>query len=461
MNVLLIYPKTNPYPHTESTPLSIFSLGSYLERKGVVVDYFDERVQPLRLLKKLIEKKPVLAGISSMTGYQIKRGIVLSEYVKKKDKNIPVCWGGAHPSMLPKQTLQNDYIDYIIKAEGEETLYMLYDALVNKKNSLNEIRGLCWKENGEIIENSDRPFSDVNKLPSPYESLKVKRLLKKYYVNKKNKGRFTCGYEVSRGCHNSCTYCYISSVYKNSMRIRKKELYKKDLLELKSLGVEGIFFYDNHISINDEFIKEFCEVLKDVGLEWPGGFRVNFIRDESTIKILEESNCKNLFFGIEAVEDEILKELKKGQNFKQIKNAVDLMSKSNIRATYSFLTGLPLESNVDMNKLFDFVDYIIKDNPKAEITIQPYTPFPGTILFRKAIERGFKAPEKLDDYWEFTTGDVIDPWVKNKEELLNIFLASFLRFRARYFLSRIVFFPLIKLAEIRWKKRFINKGFCA
>ncbi len=144
MNVLLIYPKTNPYPHTESTPLSIFSLGSYLERKGVVVDYFDERVQPLRLLKKLIEKKPVLAGISSMTGYQIKRGIVLSEYVKKKDKNIPVCWGGAHPSMLPKQTLQNDYIDYIIKAEGEETLYMLYDALVNKKNSLNEIRGLCW-----------------------------------------------------------------------------------------------------------------------------------------------------------------------------------------------------------------------------------------------------------------------------------------------------------------------------
>jgi hypothetical protein len=66
-------------------------LGSYLERKGVVVDYFDERVQPLRLLKKLIEKKPVLAGISSMTGYQIKRGIALSKYVKKKDKNIPVC----------------------------------------------------------------------------------------------------------------------------------------------------------------------------------------------------------------------------------------------------------------------------------------------------------------------------------------------------------------------------------
>ena len=81
MGILLVYPKTNPYPHTVSTPLSIFSLGSFLEREGLEVDYFDERVQPLRSLKEHIRKNPDLIGISCMTGYQIKRALAISRYI--------------------------------------------------------------------------------------------------------------------------------------------------------------------------------------------------------------------------------------------------------------------------------------------------------------------------------------------------------------------------------------------
>src|SRR3990167_1844817 len=119
MDILLIYPKTAPYPHTISTPLSIFSLGSFLERSALSVDYFDERVQPLESLKMSIEKKPLLVGISCMTGYQIKRALAISKYIRKRGNAIPICWGGTHPSMMPGQTLQSECIDYAVRGEGE------------------------------------------------------------------------------------------------------------------------------------------------------------------------------------------------------------------------------------------------------------------------------------------------------------------------------------------------------
>jgi radical SAM superfamily enzyme YgiQ (UPF0313 family) len=454
--ILLIYPKTNPYPHTVSTPLSIFALGSYLERNAIIVDYFDERVQPLKSLKISIEKKPLLVGISCMTGYQIQRAISISKYIKEKDNEMLICWGGTHPSMLPIQTLHSEYIDYVIKGEGEETLHELYKVIVSKDKPFHCINGLYWKDDGRIIENQERSFLDVNKLPSPYESDKIKDLSKRFFLNKKNKGRFTFGYEISRGCRNDCSFCYEPLMYKHTIRVRIKELYKKDLLELKSLGIKSIFFYDNHVSISDEFVRELCEVMKDLDMEWTGGFRVNYLRDKNVVEMLEQSKCRNLFFGIESIEDDMLKLLNKGQNCSLIKNAVDLMSKSTMRPTYSFLTALPFEKDIDMNRLLDFIDDIIKDNPKAEIAIQPYTPLPGTLLFKKSIERGFKLPKKLEDYQGYTTGDTIGPWVKNDKEILNIFLISFLIFRARYFLNKIIFFPLIKLAEIRWKKRFFK-----
>jgi len=246
------------------------------------------------------------------------------------------------------------------------------------------------------------------------------------------------------------------SAYKHTIRIRQKQLYKRDLLELKLLGVRSIFFYDNHISISDEFLKEFCKVMQELELDWTGGFRVNYLKDKNVIEMLESSNCKNLFFGLESIDDETLALLRKGQNFKLIKNAVELMNKSIIRPTYSFLTALPLDKDVNINELLDFVDGIMKNNPKAEIAIQPYTPFPGTSLFRQSIEKGFRPPERLEDYWAYTTGDVIGPWVKNRQEILNIFLVSFFAFRAKYFLNKTIFLPLIRLAEIRWKKRFFK-----
>jgi hypothetical protein len=46
----------------------------------------------------------LLAGVSSMTGYQINRAIKFSKKIKKMSGCL-VIWGGWHPTLLPKQVL--------------------------------------------------------------------------------------------------------------------------------------------------------------------------------------------------------------------------------------------------------------------------------------------------------------------------------------------------------------------
>ena len=73
--MLLIYPKHSPFPHSVSAPLSIFCLGSYIEAKGGQVEYFDERIQGLDYLFKLLDKKPLLAGTGRISHAQMEKQV--------------------------------------------------------------------------------------------------------------------------------------------------------------------------------------------------------------------------------------------------------------------------------------------------------------------------------------------------------------------------------------------------
>ncbi|MBI5183248.1 MAG: hypothetical protein HY999_02665 [Nitrospinae bacterium] len=77
--IVLVYTYTSPYPYHKMIPLSIVSLGCYLEQKGIEVEYFDERIHNKQRLFDFIKKKPVLVGFSAMTCYQIKSSLNLAK----------------------------------------------------------------------------------------------------------------------------------------------------------------------------------------------------------------------------------------------------------------------------------------------------------------------------------------------------------------------------------------------
>ena len=123
--VVLAYAHSSPFPYHIQTPLSILTLGSYLEKHGIEIEYFDERIHPMKRFEELLKKNPLYVGLSTMTSYQIKNTLKLASFVRRINPNIPLVWGGTHPTMCAEQTLQSDLVDFLVKGEGEQTLLEL------------------------------------------------------------------------------------------------------------------------------------------------------------------------------------------------------------------------------------------------------------------------------------------------------------------------------------------------
>jgi len=453
--VVLGYANASPFPYHAWTPLAILSLGSYLEQKGIDVEYFDERIHKKEYFKELVNRKPLLIGLSTMTCFQIKNTLKLAKLVRSINTDIPLVWGGTHPSMMAEQTLESEFVDYVVKGEGEQTLFELVRALQDGQTDLGYIKGLGWKNRGKDVMNEDRGFMDINDLPFPYDGKGEEILLE--YIRRSGDTLENIGYESSRGCPHKCGFCYNVYFHKNVCRVKNVEKVRLELQKLKALGVNKMTFYDDtFLAGKKDMMQNILPLLKEMDFKWIANVRINTFNDE-LLRQFKESGCVYLFFGVESPDDDVLKFIRKGQNRRMIDEGIETVSKGNIPTLYSLIIGLPGETEEQMNRTLDFADEIRRRHPGAEVPIQPYVPLPGTKLYEEALKHGFKAPSHLEGWKNFTNDEVRNPWIKNPRLLHAIYINSFMAFRYERFLknfwSSLVFGPLHKLSLWRWKHR--------
>ena len=125
IDVILIYPRTGvDLGATVAPPHSVLAIAAPLPSKGYNVKIIDQRVDPewqISLIEYL-KRNPICVGISCMTGTQIYFAIEAAKVVRNATNGkVPIVWGGPHPSLLPEQTLQSEYVDVVCVGEGELT----------------------------------------------------------------------------------------------------------------------------------------------------------------------------------------------------------------------------------------------------------------------------------------------------------------------------------------------------
>jgi len=453
--VLLVYSKHSPFPHTKGVPLTIFAIGTYLEKHGYEVLYFDQRVEKMKKLKELLKQKPLLAGLSTMTSYQITTTLEIAKLIRETDPSIKLAWGGVHPSMLPVQTAESEYVDFVIKSEGEKTIVELLEKLKKNETNFEEVDGLVWKKDGKIMVNKDREFSDFSDFPSGWNETAKKMLVEYLKKDTNSTARQPVFYITARGCSFKCTFCYITDFSKNTWRPRNTELVRKELTELKELGVDKVFFGDDNFGNNIEHLTEICKITKDLGLKWGATMRIG-VMIEPTVKMMEESGCEYVLYGIESGSQAMLDKMIKQQTLEQIKRGIQNIAKTKIVPMYSIIFGFPEEEPDHMEKTFELVDYMKKTDPKATVFFQIYTPFPGSSMYHTAIKNGFKPPQKLEEWADYVMDEVKTPWVKDKTLLRNLYVISLLAFRNKQFFSNLIFYPFHYVAKLRWKHRYFK-----
>ena len=206
---------------------------------------------------------------------------------------------------------------------------------------------------------------------------------------------------------------------------------------------DAIEFHDNNFFVSEKRTVEFAKLIKDEKMVWWGEARIDTMdkyKDES-LALIREAGCKMIFFGAETGNDAVLKKMDKGgtQTGEQILKFAERLKKFDIIPEYSFVLGIPsdTEEEVDkqINEDIEFIKKVKAINPNTEIIIYTYSPVPteGSEMYNNVLASGFKFPETLEDWvspaWENfdLRKNPLTPWlkpymidkIKNFETVLN------------------------------------------
>lgn len=436
-DILLVQPPVREYQVVTKNPiipLSLLNIASLLH-KDYDIKILDQRLDKnwkKELLKEL-KKNPLCVGLTAQTGEEITHALKTSEIVKKSNDSTKVIWGGSHASLLPKQTLEHPNIDLVVKGEGEITFYELIKAL-EKNKSLKGIKGVWYKENTKIKSNPDRPFLDLNKLPTlPYDLIKIQD-----YFSKRD-GKKSVYIETSRGCLNNCSFCYNLQINKKTYRcLNKKNTLTKIDKVVKDYGIEYLRIVDDNYFADKKRVLDISkQIINDkLNIQWEAmGAPFNMISQFSIeeLKILKSSGCDQLSFGIESGSKRILKLLNKNIKISKVITLNRLLKKLQIKPKYFFVYGFPTETVNELRKTADLILTLLKDNHSASAHSFCYTPIPNTPLFYLAVKEGFVPPKTLEDWSKYDR----DVAYKNQVFKKTGDLVENLNLASKLFISRI------------------------
>ena len=368
-------------------------------------------------------------GCTVMPGPQLKQAIPYTKKIREEYPEVVNIWGGYFASNQSETALNSGFVDFIINGQGDYAFPQLLDKLVAGETDFETVNNLIFKKDGEIIKTRKEFISDQNGLPDlPYQELHRDYPLRGY-LKKTFLGKRTAAYHASFGCPFTCSFCAVVPIYNARWKSKSAENVYKDVKYLiEEHGADAVEFHDNNFFVNEKMVVEFSKLIKKHNIQWWGEGRIDTInkyKDES-LQIMREAGCKMIFFGAESSNDEILEQMDKGgtQTVQQIKDFAARMRKFDIIPEYSFVLGIPLDTEKEVNDQIDrdiaFIKEIKHINPDTEIIIYLYSPVPteGSELYETVKKAGFSFPEKLED-WLSTDWENFDlrrnpltPWLK-------------------------------------------------
>src|SRR3989338_3148232 len=365
-------------------PLSILGAASgiiSLPYKIIVIDeIFDSDYETILAPHK---DDILLVGITALTGHQIKNALTFCDFMRKFNKNIPLVWGGYHPSTLPEQTLRDPRVDIACIGQAPSTFHDLVLALENK-TPLTEVKGIGLKIDGKIVITEPRTITAMNDLPRlPYEIIDLNR----YVSDPAGSGERVMGYVSSQGCPWKCAFCAEVAVTKRKWTALEPKRVVDDWEYFhKNFGVTHITLYDSMFVANPQRVKDIVNEIKARKLNISLGF-INartdqIVRfDDGFFELLKSINCTTFLIGAESGSDELLSSINKQATVSQTVEAKKRLSKYGFHPMFSFMLGLDFNiqnNKKELNDVLDICDEIRAVDDNSTLNIWNYVPYVGT-----------------------------------------------------------------------------------
>ncbi|MFZ2153323.1 MAG: radical SAM protein [Microgenomates group bacterium] len=492
--ILLFFPSPLPYERNwHGVPLALLAISRILDQEGYDIKIYTRYLQKnyeREILKN--GQNAICLGISAMTGFQIFDGLKLARKFKKKYPQVPIVWGGWHPSILPLQTIKDPCVDIIVKGQGDITFTKLVHALQNQQD-LQKINGIVYKKGEKIMITPERGPVDLSLVPHlPYHLVDVKSC-----TIPTEYGLRTAPYISSYGCPHRCAFCVEEIVNKRSWKGVPALTVVNEWENLyRTYGADSIAVYDSNFFVDENRVKLICQevINRKLPIKWGNANgragQLSRYRPE-TWELMEQSGCTMILTGAESGDQKSLDFISKDMNVEEIVKFTQLCHQHHIKILYSFLVGLPWSNQPQENDQFvateyrstlGLIDRLLKICNRNRYTYYVFLPYPGASLYNRALKLGLRAPQSFSQWTSYLMSPenafeetVRQQWISQKDARMTAMLTQYifgimdrdtytmLYPRLTNLFSRVLFtigyYTALIVVSLRWKYKYFGLPF--
>ncbi len=440
IDCLIFVPGINSIAHRErfttiyDFPRGALSLASFLKAKGVSslvvpLDFYmppltppsplfnkegeeggvggDRSVEIESEIGKIVEAvsreyQPLVAGISVPYTMLYPASLKIAENCKKVMPSAMTCMGGPHVSYRDAQCFEDsDYVDVIVRGEGEWALLEIIDA-VKSKRGFHNIKGITFYESritnheprtpdheSRVIQNPPHPPGDIKELPMLDYTLLPEEFVRNMAVS----------IVASRGCAYKCSYCNESRFWGHKVR---KIPIDKVIEEIRILGSDynnyPVGLEDSMFNMRSPYFFEFCSRLSDLRLN-PNLYllsRVDSVSEEG-YGAMRKAGIRNIILGIESASPKVLNAMNKKITAGQAEEACKTAVGSGLVVGAFWIIGHPGDNPAESEITLEVMDKFYSKGILQTSEIALFVPYPGTDIFEQPEKYGL---EILSYEWE-------------------------------------------------------------
>ena len=397
-------------------PLSLVAIGSALDRARTDVIVVDGRLEsdPIAALLRRLDAGTVCVGITVLTGAPIRDALAATQAVRAAHPELPIVWGGWHPSLFPGDCLDEAGVTATVSGQGEDTFQEMV-ARFAEGLGLDGLRGCAHRRHGGAV--AVEPKRDLRALDSfprhDYGLIAVER----YFAAK---GRRQLDYISSQGCRFRCTFCADPYVFERGWTGISALRMGEELERLwRSHGFDDLNFQDETYFTHRPRVVGVCEEILRRGLRftWAATMRADQgVRlDEQEWALCKRSGLRRVMVGVESGSQAMMDWMKKDIRLEQVFETAERMVRYGVAGIFPFIVGFPDEPDESVEATLAVIKRLRRMSPDFEVSVYFYQPYPGSPIAELVWRRGYPKPQTLAEWASFDYVGSRGSWVTDEK----------------------------------------------
>jgi anaerobic magnesium-protoporphyrin IX monomethyl ester cyclase len=416
------------FASSEATaPLGLLAISTPLLRAGYEVRLVDSTITADFQHQVVEECRDALClGVSLVTGPMIRETVQIGRAVKARYPGLPIILGGWHPSLLPRQTLQTDFVDIVVCGQGEEAMLEIADRL-RQGEPVDDVSGIGYKRDGQCRFTPTRELRPLAEMPpKAYE-------LADFDAYERLCGKRWAMYTSSLACPFNCAYCTNAGVYGRKWNALPPDQVVRETVDLaRRYRLQLLWVVDDNFLVDLDRARAIAAGLVEAGasFEWSIQATTNLVARLSVedLKLLRRAGLRQVCQGVDSASPAILRAMNKDfQDFDSIYESARRCLQARIRPSFNIIFAYPGEGPKERRETVRFMMEVCRRFPGAEFWTNIFTPYPGSPIMQRAAEIGIETPASLEGWADFFPRYTTLPWLQGEEHSRLQVMRDYLR----------------------------------